>query len=169
MLGGEGLVGIIVVGISLLFVSKTECSIEIGLCDKGSMIDDVKTGFQFLILHYEYLLVMICNFVFIPLYNVFGVMMNYHYTPAHRVIPKTFKVLVWIIQFIPFFGDNAKESYHVIIGELLSYIFQMFGVLMFAEVIIVGICEVDKNIESEIIKREMEEFDTRKEGLIPNF
>lgn len=97
-------------------------------------------------------------------------MMNYHYTPAHRVIPKTFrKVLVWIIQFIPFFGDNAKESYHVIIGELLSYIFQMFGVLMFAEVIIVGICEVDKNIESEIIKREMEEFDTRKEGLIPNF
>ena len=45
----------------------------------------------------------------------------------------------------------------------------MFGVLMFAEVIIVGICEVDKIIESEIIKREMEEFDTRKEGLIPNF
>ena len=39
---------------------------------------------------------------------------------------------------------------------------------MFVEVIIVGICGVDKNIESEITKREMEEFDKRKEGLIPN-
>ena len=37
---------------------------------------------------------------------------------------------------------------------------------MFVELIIVGVWGINKNIESEITKREKEEYDTRIDGLI---
>ena len=95
-------------------------------------------------------------------------MMNFHYSPAHRIIPKTFRrFIVWLIRFIPFFSNEATiaKTKNTIIGELIGFIFQMFGVLMFVEVLIVGVCGINSNIESEITKREMKEYDSRKEGL----
>ena len=167
MLGGEGIVGVVVVGISFFFVSQIECSIKIGLCIKGNMVDDIKQGFSFIFSHHKYLIVLVIRFFFLILYNIFRVLMNYHYSPAHRVIPKTFrKFLVWILSFSQFFGDNSQKSSYVIVGELIGYCFQMFGVMMFVEVLIIGLCGINTDIESEITKREMEEYDTRIDGLI---
>ena len=95
-------------------------------------------------------------------------MTNYHYSPAHRVIPKTFRsFLVWLLKFNRFFGNNSSKATSVIIGIFISYLFQMIGVLLFVEILIIGVFGINKNIEEEITKREMDEFNTRIEGLLP--
>ena len=168
MLGGEGVVGMITVGICFLFVGQINCGYSIQICDKNSVVDNISYGFTFLITHYKYLLTHIILYFFLLAYNIFRVLTNYHYSPAHRIIPKTFKgFILWLLFFIPFFSENAKKDKNIIIGECIGYLFQMFGVLMFVEVLILGICGLNNNIESEITKREKEEFDTRKEGLLP--
>lgn len=167
MLGGEGIVGVIVVGCSFFLVNNVECSFKSGLCYYGnSKVDDLYQGLHFLFTHYKHLIAKAISFVFLVSYNVFRVLMNFHYTPAHRMIPKTFRrFLMWLINFIPIFYTTKKTT-TLIIGELASYIIQMFGVMMFVELIIVGVWGINKNIESEITKREKEEYDTRIDGLI---
>ena len=94
---------------------------------------------------------------------------NYHYTPAHRIIPKTFRrFLAWALVFIPNFPQKGEsKTVGQIVGELFSHYFQMFGVLIFVEVLIIGVFNINKNIESEITKREVEEYETRIDGLLP--
>ena len=44
----------------------------------------------------------------------------------------------------------------------------MFGVLLFVEVLIIGVFNINKYIVSEIIRREIDEYENRIDGLVPS-
>ena len=124
-------------------------------------------SFDFLGSNYQYIIIFFCRFLVHLVYNILRVLTNFHYSPAHRVIPKTFRsFIVWLWAFIPFFGSNASEPFLINLGTLASYLFQMIGVLIFVEVLIISVFGIDKNIEEEITRREMSEFNNRIDGLI---
>ena len=167
MLAGEGFVGVIIVGISFFVIDGMDCSVEVGLCKKGEKVEDLSVSFGFLGSNYQYIIIFFCRFLVHLVYNILRVLTNFHYSPAHRVIPKTFRsFIVWLWAFIPFFGSNASEPFLINLGTLASYLFQMIGVLIFVEVLIISVFGIDKNIEEEITRREMSEFNNRIDGLI---
>ena len=74
---------------------------------------------------------------------------------------------MWLLQFNNFFGTNSKETLSNNIAICIAYLFQMIGVLLFVEVLIIGVFGINKNIEEEITKREMDEYQTRIDCLLP--
>ena len=170
LLGLEGAIGVFIIGICFIFVGRIKCEIVIGLCELHKPIDDLGQGFKFLFTHYEYLILNFIRFIFLILYNVSRVLTNYHYTPAHRIIPKTFRrFLAWALVFIPNFPQSGEpKKAKQILGEFFAHFLQMFGVLLFVEVLIIGVFNINKYIVSEIIRREIDEYENRIDRLVPS-
>ena len=86
---------------------------------------------------------------------------RFHYSTVYYIIPNNFQnILLWIFN-LTFFTARVQFS-----GVKMSmYIIEIVGVLIVLEIIIIRICGVNKNVETEITKREIEEFDTKNEGF----
>ena len=171
MLACEGIAGIVLVTISsLLFANKT-CTFEnyYDFCVNEAKIDNIKYALKFIRYHYQYIIYYSVKIISLICYNIFRILTNFHYTPAHFVIYNTMlKVMVFIYNLVKplFIEDQPSLSFKEVLGTSIAYIIEMFGVAVFLELMIIGIWGINKNIESEIMKREIEEFDSRKEGLL---
>ena len=76
--------------------------------------------------------------------------------------------LFWLFSlFIPFYGVEHQLGYNI--GIFFSYILMIFGVFIFLEIIIVGICNLDLNTQSEIIKRERQDSNIEKNLELLNY
>lgn len=85
---------------------------------------------------------------------------NFHFSPAHRIISKIFRsILIWGLSYFSFYGSKWKnKNIFQIILELISLILQSIGLLIFIELLIITLCDMDKYVASEITKREINEY-----------
>ena len=59
------------------------------------------------------------------------------------------------------------ENYKIVILTLPRYLLELLGTLLILELVIIRVCGFNQNIESEIKRRQEEEFKNRAEGLFP--
>ena len=149
LLGGEGVFGVIVTTILLIFGSKRcgDYSID---CNFQKFITDIKNA------GYFYIPTTIVYFILVFLLNIFKLLTIYHYIPAYHFIPTQFRAFIlWIIQMIiPFKNKVIKFSYFTLGG----YILEIIGILILLEIVIIKVFGMDKNVEIEIIKRQNEDL-----------
>ena len=122
LLGGEGVFGVIVTTILLIFGSKRcgDYSID---CNFQKFITDIKNA------GYFYIPTTIVYFILVFLFNIFRLLTIYHYIPAYHFIPTQFRAFIlWIIQMIiPFKNEVIKFSYFTLGG----YILEIIGIIIF--------------------------------------
>ena len=149
LLGGEGVFGVIVTTILLIFGSKRcgDYSID---CNFQKFITDIKNA------DYFFIPTTIVYFILVFLLNIFRLLTIYHYIPAYHFIPTQFRAFIlWIIQMIiPFKDEVIKFSYFTLGG----YILEIIGILILLEIVIIKVFGMDKNVEIEIIKRQNEDL-----------
>ena len=149
LLGGEGVFGVIVTTILLIFGSKRcgDYSID---CNFQKFITDIKNA------GYFYIPTTIVYFILVFLLNIFRLLTIYHYIPAYHFIPTQFRAFIlWIIQMIiPFKNEVIKFSYFTLGG----YILEIIGIIILLEIVIIKVFGMDKNVEIEIIKRQNEDL-----------
>lgn len=148
LLGGEGVFGVIVTTILLIFGFKRcgDYSID---CNFQKFITDIKNA------GYFYIPTTIVYFILVFLLNIFRLLTIYHYIPAYHFIPTQFRAFIlWIIQMIIFKDEVIKFSYFTLGG----YILEIIGILILLEIVIIKVFGMDKNVEIEIIKRQNEDL-----------
>lgn len=89
--------------------------------------------------------------------------MNYHYSPAHHSLSKEIKIIFLLL--ILYIGSIADRGFFILLS--LSFL-ELIGLLIYIEVIIISLCHMNKNVASEIEKREKIEIDIVKQNLILN-
>lgn len=162
-LGTEGIIGTFILSVSFFFIGNITCTIESELCDLGKPVDSFVDAYSFIFSHYDYLLLFLCRFVCSYLFNVMRLLTTYYYTPVHFIIYYSINnYVVWLFDYIVDKGTK-KTSF---VGTLIAYVLEIIGVLIFLEIIIIGLCGADKNIEQEIRNRETEDYDKRIEETI---
>lgn len=164
---GEGIVGTIVLGFFFILFDKIDCpNIENNyfpfyLCRQNKQnkqkLEDFVWCLNFIFSHYEYLLSYIIIIVGLLIFNAIRTLTIYHFSPIHKSMGNIFKLFFfWIFSLlIPFYGASKDVGYNI--GVFFSYVFMIFGVFIFLEIIIVEVCNLDLNTKAEIIKREKEE------------
>ena len=166
LLGLQGAITSIIIIFLLIFVGPLNCGYDIGLCTKNNPIDSFSQAMTFFSSHVDYLLLYLGQIVILYFYNICLVYTNYHYSPQIRLLSKIGRsFLRWFIYFIPFFGNNLDNSVLSLLIELFSLLLQMIGTFIFIEILIICAFDLNKNIITEIIKRETIDF-ISNEGLI---
>ena len=84
----------------------------------------------------------------------------FYYTAVHYIIYCFVKnFTIWLFDYI-FDNKRGNELFFV---TLLAYGLEVIGVSIFLELIILGICGANSNIEEEIRNRETEDYENRIE------
>ena len=169
ILGLQGVIKFIIMLILLIFVGPLNCEFsslldfETGLCTENKPIDDAIQGIMFIFSHIDYLLLTICQIVLQYSYNIFRVYINYYYSPAHRLFSKTIRAFLrWLLYFIPYFGNNASNEFITLLAECIGFILQIVGLMIFIEVVILGMFSLNKNVTEEIEKRQLKDYEDKE-------
>lgn len=143
----EGVIGLIInfgflfFGIpSFVINSKDEFIIDIISVQK--ILENSKN----LIIQSCLLFIMVCGVTMIIqfFHRVSEVYTTFYFSPIHRLLPNNFQndIIVLIILF----DLNVK----LIVSELILLVFQIIGLLIFLELIIIDLCNMSKNVRAEI-------------------
>ena len=118
---------------------------------------------MFIFSHIDYLLLTICQIVLQYSYNIFRVYINYYYSPAHRLFSKTIRAFLrWLLYFIPYFGNNASNEFITLLAACIGFILQIVGLMIFIEVVILGMFSLNKNVTEEIEKRQLKDYEDKE-------
>lgn len=160
MLGLEGVIGMIITAIFYFFIGNMICSISTAFCTLNLPIDNFSNAMTFLGSHLAFLFIYIIQIFILFAYNLCRMLTNFHFSPAHRIISKIFRsILIWGLSYFSFYGSKWKnKNIFQIIIELISLILQSIGLLIFIELLIITLCDMDKYVASEITKREIDEY-----------
>ena len=159
LLGLQGAVTSIIIIFLLIFVGPLDCEFEIGLCTKDKSIDSFSDAISYFSSHINYLLLYLLQIIMIYFYNICLIFTNYYYSPQIRLLSKIVRAFMrWFIYFIPFLGNNLDKNIFNLLIELLSILLQLSGAFIFIELVIIRVFGMDKNVSSEIIKREVKDF-----------
>ena len=156
----EGISGFIIMSIAILISSFIQCSKDNYFCKKDQYVENLSEVFTFFYHHSLYLILYIVFFFFLFLLNVFRLLTNQHYSPAHRGISNTISPCIsWVIKLcVPFMNSFSSEtSIGYYIGISLSDLIMIFGVFIFLEIFILGCWKINENNREIIIKRENQE------------
>lgn len=176
VLGSEGLTGFIIMNIAILISSFIKCKDDNHFCKKDHYVEDLNFVFSFLYHHFAYLIIYIFFFFSLFLLNVFRLLTNQHYSPAHRSLSNTISPCIsWIIKLcVPFMNSFSPDTniwYYI--GISLSDLIMIFGVFIFLEIFILGCWKINENNRETIINREIKEHtsllnDVKEFGLYIN-
>lgn len=170
LLGMQGVMGI---GITL-FVTIFCCFITCGhpkICKEGSkyetfyglIVPDISSDLQF-----KYHLWTIIFLIVSGLMNVILMVVKAIYTPNHRSICDGLNALfVWLFSLI----NGNKELYDSDFGlssfaNLIGFSIILFGTLVFNETIVFSICNMNKEVKSEIYRREKAELNLIQQDMM---
>lgn len=164
VIGLEGVLGLILIIITLLIVGPFHCAIDIDFCQKDTF-DDFFDSFK-IILNEHYLVYfrqIILNF----LSNLFRIYSNFFFSPTHRILSNEIgRLFVLIVtQIIKYFSDESIEVKSIGI-ELMDIIFEGIGISIFVELIIITLYNMDINVASEITRRENTELTIDNNSLL---
>ena len=160
LLGIEGVIGGFIMTVIILCIGNYTCSIESELCNIGQPIDSFVSAYSFIFSHFDYLVLFIFKFIFTFLFNVMRMLTAFYYTAVHYIIYCFVKnFTIWLFDYI-FDNKGGNELFFV---TLLAYGLEVIGVSIFLELIILGICGANSNIEEEIRNRETEDYENRIE------
>ena len=142
LIGVEGVIGLSIMIILFIFVGPITCGKDMGICIAGQPVDDFQDGMNYLLSHRAYLYMYCGQIVLMFLYNICRMYVNYHFTPAHRLLSKRLRaLLIWILYFFREFGENQDEKLSVLFGEGATFLFQLIGISIFVELIIIEYVE----------------------------
>ena len=90
-------------------------------------------------------------------------------SPTHRSIADILGYfLYWLIRFIEYLDPTDMHDTPYCFYGGLAYIVMIIGVLIYLELIILNICDIQKNTDSEIEQRGTSEHDTMMASLVNN-
>ena len=81
---------------------------------------------------------------------------NQSYTPTHRSIGDNLSgIIFWIMQLTInwFHSDRKKTTPAIIVFQGISYLIMSLGIMLFLELIIVNVCEMNRNTVDSINRR----------------
>ena len=161
VLGLEGIVGIFLILVIIIIYSPFHCSypIENEICRKDSLDDFLDKMKQ--VLTSYYIIYFLFQILLTLLSNVFRIYSTFYLTPTHRILSMEIEyLLVLVINSVYNLFCSSKDdssSKNNVFIELIMLIDEIIGVLIFVELIIVRVCGMNKNVASEISKREITE------------
>ena len=144
----------------IICIGSYTCPVEGELCDIGQPMDSFANAYSFIFSNSDYLVLFIFKFIFTFLFNVMRMLTSFYYTAVHYCIYCFVKnFTIWIFDYI-FNNQSGNELFFV---TLLAYGLEVIGVSIFLELIILGLCGANSNIEEEIRNRETEDYENRIE------
>lgn len=141
----EGTYGTIIMVIVIL-ISNTVCN--------SNIISSIGKLFS---TDYTYYIQMLLYILATLGYNVFIDLINKTSGPTHRVVSDTLTSIIRLI--LSFIVQQNKYVFLAIIGDILI----VLGSIIFNEIIIIYICNLEESTKEEIIKREREETTMHEE------
>ena len=161
--GIEGIIGIFFTFIISFFINSDTTA-----CPKYSVIFNIRTIYDLFIFTFSdlrYGSLFTCRLLFCCLLNSSRIFVIYHYYPVYHIIPVTFRsIFSWVMEMIlPL--SLTKVQFKVV--DLCVYIIEMFGMLMLLEIIVISLCGIDNDVENKITQRQLEEFESKCDGLLP--
>ena len=162
LLAGEGLSGLFLTSIILIVGKHITCpENRYNICmGKGMKVDDFFEAISFLLNNKDYGLLYLLLFFTLIFYNTMKMLMNQHFTPLHRNIAKDIHCFgMFFLELTPLYKKEQKDDN--IFLETGTYVVMFIGDLIFLEFIILGFFGLNKNTQSEIIKRESEDKNVR--------
>ena len=167
--GFEGVFGVVFIGLSFFVFNNIKC--KYSFCT-GENIVNLSFILKFLYNNTKYLLAMIWYFVGIFFSNVLRLLTIQFFTPTHRVMADTFNsfILLIIKMTVPFFySEECNMDYFV--KSMIANVIMTIGMLIYFEIVILGLGGFNKNTKSEIEDRsdsfEMEVNEIMKKKYIP--
>ena len=162
MVSIEGLFGFVTITFSFFILCRIDCPLllEKTICSSGRKIEDFVFIIKFMKKNPKMIFLYLSYFIFLFGLNVFRTLTNFHYTPLHRMIAIIgSRFLSWVLMlFEPF---NKKEKWAV---NLLTHVFNLIGLCIILEIIIIKSFGLNKNTDYEITIREINEV--KKEQLL---
>ena len=160
LLGIEGVIGGFIMTVIIICIGSYTCPVEGELCDIGQPMDSFANAYSFIFSNSDYLVLFIFKFIFTLLFNVMRMLLSFYYTAVHYIIYCFVKnFTIWLFDYI-FDNKRGNELFFV---TLLAYGLEVIGVSIFLELIILGLCGANSNIEEEIRNRETEDYENRIE------
>lgn len=160
--GLEGLFGMVVLILIYIPLSFIPCpkSNEYGICpEKADYIVNPLKEVQIL---FENNINIICSFVIIvilTLFNLLRVTVLFYFTPNHKVMVNTMRpflfCLLGIFQ-IKLFANKNEPWINVV--SMISYVICIIGMVIFLELVLIGVCSFDKNTTKLIALRSNQDF-----------
>ena len=90
------------------------------------------------------------------LFNTFKMKTNQSYTPTHRSIGDNLSgIIFWIMQLTIdwFHSDKKTTTPALVVFQGISYLMMSIGIMIFLELVIVNLCEMNRNTVDSINKR----------------
>ena len=165
VVAGEGIAGIIMIGITFVIFPFITCNSEyLEYCVKGEPIEDFIYVIKYLFNNTEYLYCYLEFFVALFFFNLMRILIIQNYTPLHRNLAKDMKVIA--VLFINLYKTKEQINGKQLAFDIVSKVLLFFGDLIFCEVLLIGICDLNKNTKEEISRRENNEFKTVLDNFI---
>ena len=182
MVAFEGIVGFICTSIMFIPLNYIPCGekLENGKydenlwhCNPYSTTNHVVEYFfgsiKFIATHQRYIFLLLALFISFFFFNIFRIQTNAQCSPTHRSIADILGYfLYWLIRFIEYLDPTDMHDTPYCFYGGLAYIVMIIGVLIYLELIILNICGIQKNTDSEIEQRGTSEHDTMMASLVNN-
>ena len=155
VVAGEGFFGLIVSGFAFLFL-KENCPDDyyLHLCSENNY------NYWENFLRYFKNSTTACGFtlylVGVFWFDTFKMKTTQSYTPTHRSIGDNLSgIIFWIMQLTInwFNSDSKKTTPAIIVFQGISYLIMSLGIMLFLELIIVNVCEMNRNTVDSINRR----------------
>lgn len=157
----EGLIGIIIIPLLFLFINTFICTSFISICNVSQEpVNELINAINGLFIRTEYIIGIILFIIGVFFFNLFGMLTTKAYSPTHRSISDTItSLIIWILTSHIFknYLKSEEEKFDTIIVKSISYIVIFFGLLIFLEIIIIDVFDLNRNTTKYINKRIEEE------------
>ena len=157
----EGLIGTIIIPLFFLFINTFICTSFISICNVSQEpVNELINTINGLFIRTEYIIGIILFIIGVFFFNLFGILTTKAYSPTHRSISDTItSLIIWILTSHIFknYLKTEEEKFDTIIVKSISYIVIFFGLLIFLEIIIIDVFDLNRNTTKYINKRIEEE------------
>ena len=151
----QGIIGMTLTFIILIILNNIKCFdflTKLSICERNERIESFNSIFD-LMQNFSYLFLSIIYILLCSGANIYKLQTNKMMTPMHRTISDSAVMPIYIIIYY------SNTNLNVLIITLIFSLFVLFMCLIYCEVIVIKICNLNKNTYYYIAERGIDEVD----------